>query len=521
MNLNSIEQKQLAMQEKYKKKWSMNMKIDALINCFIEQSIKSGEIDPIDKIYLTNRLIALLGKEDFIVVQSPEITISRLDTLDQLIEYAVETGLIEDLSSSRDILSAEIMDLITPRPSEVNHQFWETYNESPVKATNEFYEMSQNNNYIKTREIAQNIAFNYDDVDYGEIQITINLSKPEKDPKEIALASKFTKSTSYPANALVAENEGYRGNLSHPGRTNHRLIRMDLQGDQWAFQYSPYAYYKEHSIFLAMEHRPMDVGPQAIRNLLEIIRQLPHYFVGSNAGLPIVGGSILSHDHYQGGRHHFPIQDAEYSYKFEMNGAPKIEAGIVKWPMSVIRLRGKKVEELAEAAATIMEKWEGYSDNSVGIYGETEGIPHNAITPIARMNGDQYELDIVLRNNLTTKDYPDGVFHPHPHVQHIKKENIGLIEVMGLAILPPRLKQELADVEAYLLDENSEIAAIHQEWADQLKKEHANITKENVRAILEAAVGKVFVEVLENAGVFKQTEEGQKAFVKFIEKMLI
>lgn len=497
------------------------MKIDALITSFIEQSIQSGEIDPIDKIYTTNRLLNILGKEDFTMPEVSERSTSRLDILDQLVEYAVETGLIEDLSSSRDILSAQIMDLITPRPSEVNQQFWEMYKESPEKATDDFYEMSQHNNYIKTREIAQNVAFSYDDADYGEIQITINLSKPEKDPKEIALSSKYNKSTSYPANALVAENEGYAGNLSHPGRTNHRMIRMDLQGDAWAFQYSPYAYYNEHSIFLAMEHRPMDVGPQAILNLLKIIHQLPHYFVGSNAGLPIVGGSILSHDHYQGGRHHFPIQDAEYSYKFEMKNAPHVEVGIVKWPMSVIRLRASNAEELAKAATFIMEKWESYTDESVGIYAETEGTPHNAVTPIARMNVDQYELDIVLRNNITTEDYPDGVFHPHPHVQHIKKENIGLIEVMGLAILPPRLKQELSEVEEYLLGDRDEVAAIHQQWADQLKAENDLISQENVQSIVETGVGKVFVEVLENAGVFKQTEEGQQAFVKFIEKMLI
>lgn len=497
------------------------MNIDLLITHFIKQSIQLGEIDPIDKNYTTNRLLALLGKEDFTMPVMSELNSSRLEILDKLVEYAVETGRIEDLMASRDILSAQIMDLITPRPSEVNKQFWQTYQVDPEKATDDFYKMSQQNNYIKTREIAQNIAFNYEDADYGDIQITINLSKPEKDPKEIALSSKFNKSTSYPANALVAENEGYAGNLMHPGRTNHRMIRMDLQGDAWAFQYSPYAYYNEHSIFLAMEHRPMDVGPQAIRNLLEIIHQLPHYFVGSNAGLPIVGGSILSHDHYQGGRHYFPIQGANYSYKFEMKDAPNIEAGILKWPMSVIRLRAENTDELAKAADFIMEQWEKYSDETVGIYAETNGTPHNAVTPIARKNGEQYELDMVLRNNLTTEDYPDGVFHPHQHVQHIKKENIGLIEVMGLAILPPRLKQELSEVEEYLLDNRDDVATIHQEWADQLKADNDLISEENVQSIVETGVGKVFVEVLENAGVFKHTDEGQQAFVKFIEKMLI
>lgn len=498
------------------------MKVENLITSFIEQSIQMGDIEPIDRIYLTNRLVDLLGKQDFTLAQEPStVDGTRLAILDELVEYAVETGQIEDLSATRDILSSKIMDLVTPRPSEVNQQFWGNYDENPEKATNQFYEMSQRNNYIKTREIAKNIAYVYDDAEYGAIQITINLSKPEKDPKEIAMSSKFKQSTSYPSNLLVAENEGYAGNLSHPGRTNHRLIRMDLAGDPWAFQYSPYAYYNEHSIFLAMEHRPMDVGPRAIRNLLEIVRQLPHYFVGSNAGLPIVGGSILSHDHYQGGRHRFPIQDSETLYHFEMASAPQVEAGIVKWPMSVIRLRSLDPDALAKAAIHIMEKWESYTDESVGIYAETDGTPHNAITPIARMDGDYYEMDIVLRNNRTSEEYPDGIFHPHPPVQHIKKENIGLIEVMGLAVLPPRLKDELAEVEAYLLGETEAVEAIHQEWADRLKAKHEIITRENVRSIIETGVGQIFVEVLENAGVFKTTKEGQEAFIRFIHEEVL
>ncbi len=295
---------------------------------------------------------------------------------------------------------------------------------------------------------------------------------------------------------------------------------MDLENDPWAYQYSPYAYYNEHSIFLAIEHRPMDVGPQAIRNLLEIVSQLPHYFVGSNAGLPIVGGSILSHDHYQGGHHEFPIQDADYTYKFTLVETPSVEAGIVEWPMSVIRLRSTDQKELAEAAIKIMKEWDDYSDESVGIHAYSGEEPHNAVTPIARKNGEEFELDIVLRNNRRSDEFPDGIFHPHPRVQHIKRENIGLIEVMGLAILPPRLKDELYEVEQYLLGKVDAVAAIHQEWADRLKENNA-ITAENVQEVVEEGVGAVFLEVLKDAGVFKTDEAGQAAFIRFIEESLI
>lgn len=498
------------------------MTIDQLITGFIQKSVEIGDLSPVDEVYVTNKLLDILGRQDFEKTMAlTNVPQNRLDMLDDLVEYAVKEEVIEDLAASRDVFSSKIMDLLTPRPSEVNADFWEAYKESPKNATDAFFAMSKQNNYIKTREIAQNIAFSYEDSEYGEIQITINLSKPEKDPKEIALASKFAKSTSYPTNALVVENEGFAGHLTHPGRTNHRIVRMDLAGDPWGFQFSPYAYYNEHSIFLAIAHRPMAVGPQAVRNLLEIVNQLPHYFVGSNAGLPIVGGSILSHDHYQGGRHHFPIQDAPYTYEFDMSGFSSVEAGILNWPMSAIRLRGEDEEELAKAAEKIMGEWEEYSDEAVGIYAYTDETPHNAVTPIARKNGKLFELDIVLRNNRTSDEYPDGIFHPHPHVQHIKKENIGLIEVMGLAILPPRLKDELAEVEEFLLGNRNEVAEIHQDWADQLKADHENITEDNVKEIVEAGVGKVFVEVLDNAGVFKSDTAGQKSFIKFIEKTLI
>lgn len=497
------------------------MNIDYLMTGFIQKSIEIGDLNPLDAVYVTNQLMAILKVENYEKpVDLTDLPESRLTILDELVEYAVSENVIDDLAATRDVFSAKIMDLVTPRPSEVNAAFWEAYKENPEQATNQFFELSKRNNYIQTRAIAQNIAFTYESEDYGEIQITINLSKPEKDPKEIALATKFQKSTNYPVNALVVENEGFAGNLTHPGRTNHRIVRMDLEGDEWGFQYSPYAYYNEHSIFLAIEHRPMDVGPQAIKNLVNIVSQLPHYFVGSNAGLPIVGGSILSHDHYQGGRHHFPIQDASYVYEFEMKDTPNVEAGLLKWPMSAIRLTSDNKQEIVEAAIKIMQEWEEYSDESVGVYAYTEDTPHNAVTPIARMNGDKFELDIVLRNNRTSEDYPDGIFHPYPHVQHIKKENIGLIEVMGLAILPPRLKDELFEVEEFLLGKRNKVADIHQEWADKLKAENESITEDNAKRIVEVGVGKIFLEVLENAGVFKTNEEGLEAFIRFVEKTL-
>lgn len=497
------------------------MKIDQLVKAFIEQSLEIGDLAPLDAIYTANQLIQLIGLKGYRTdVTLEDVPSTRLEILDGLVEYAVETEVIDDLDASRDILSAQIMDLVTPRPSEVNEQFWANYKKDPELATDTFFELSKRNNYIKTREIAQNITFTHDSK-YGELQVAINLSKPEKDPKEIALASKFKPTTNYPANALVPENEGYAGNLMHPGRANHRIVRMDLGNDPWGFQYSPYAYYNEHSIFLSIEHRPMDVSPEAIPRLLEIVAQLPHYFVGSNAGLPIVGGSILTHDHYQGGHHYFPIQDVDYSYEFELEGFPHVDAGILNWPMSVIRLHSECQDELAEAAKKVMNEWEDYSDESVGIHAHSGEEPHNAVTPIARKNGNQFELDIVLRNNRTSDEFPDGIFHPHPDVQHIKRENIGLIEVLGLAILPPRLKDELYEVERFLLGEVETVAEIHQQWADSLKEQNADITKENVQAIIEAGVGDVFLKVLEDAGVFKTDEEGQAAFVRFIDKTLV
>lgn len=490
--------------------------IDQIITDFLEYYIQTGKVDALDRIYLTNRLLDLLGKKEFRQIEPSGEIKQPLELLDAMVVYAVESEAIEDLSSSKDVFGAKVMDLVTPRPSEVNQLFWEHYEKGPKEATDVFFDLSRQNNYIKTREIAKNIEYTHA-TEYGDLEITINLSKPEKDPKEIALAGKSE--TNYPECKLCMENEGYEGHLTHPGRANHRIVRMDVNGEEWGFQYSPYAYYNEHSIFLSRVHRKMDVGVQAIRNLLDILTTLPHYFVGSNAGLPIVGGSILSHDHYQGGRHTFPLERAEADYSFEMSGSSGVETCVIKWPMSVIRLSGTDKEAVVEKADRIMQYWETYSDESVGIYAETDGTPHNAVTPIARRDGEKYELDLVLRNNRTSENYPDGIFHPHPPVQHIKKENIGLIEVMGLAILPPRLKDELQTVREYLTGKQTAVDPIHQEWADELKKQY-EITEENVEEIVDEAVGDIFLQVLKDAGVFKRDKEGKAAFKRFIDALI-
>ncbi|MCC5896114.1 MAG: UDP-glucose--hexose-1-phosphate uridylyltransferase [Alkalibacterium sp.] len=492
------------------------MTIDQTVTDFVQAYIEIGRIHRHDAIYVTNRLIDLLGKQSIEKVSPSLNKVPPLELFDALVAYAVNTDLIENLPSAKDVFGAKVMDLLTPSPSEINRDFWQAYDNSPKEATDTFFTISQQTNYIKTREIAKNIEYTHD-TDYGALDITINLSKPEKDPKEIALAGKSK--TNYPDCMLCMENEGYEGHLTHPGRANHRIIRMDVNGEEWGFQYSPYAYYNEHAIFLSKVHREMDVGIQAIKNLMDILTTLPHYFVGSNAGLPIVGGSILSHDHYQGGRHTFPLERAEEEYTFKLKETPDVKASLIKWPMSVIRLSSTNKDEIIKAADKVMTRWETYSDESVGIYSETYGTPHNAITPIARRDGHAFELDLVLRNNRTSQEYPDGIFHPHPPVQHIKKENIGLIEVMGLAILPPRLKDELQVVRAYLLGEGESVDPIHQKWADELKEAN-QINKDTVSDIVDQAVGEVFLQVLKDAGVFKRDEQGKKAFRTFVDYLV-
>ena len=367
------------------------------------------------------------------------------------------------------------------------------------------------------KAIAKNIAYQTA-TEYGDLEITINLSKPEKDPKEIAAAKK-AKTSHYPACQLCFENEGYQGRLDHPARSNHRIIRFDLVGQEWGFQYSPYAYFNEHCIFLDSKHTPMTISRVTFERLLDIVEIFPSYFAGSNADLPIVGGSILTHDHYQGGRHSFPMEKANLDKVFTFVGFEAVEAGIVNWPMSVLRLKSTDKAALIELSDTILQKWRAYSDPTVQILAESNGEQHHTITPIARRKKGKFELDLVLRDNQTSKEHPDGIYHPHKDVQHIKKENIGLIEVMGLAILPPRLKNELKEVEEFLLGQREEVAPYHQAWADQLKAHHPDATLESAQTIVRASVGRIFKRVLEDAGVYKRTKEGQAAFMRFIESI--
>ena len=486
-----------------------------LVERFVTKVIAESAFEELDRIYLTNRVLALVG-DGALEVETDQNNL--IDLKDQLVEEAVRLETIEDSLAAREILGAELMDLVTPCPSRVNRDFWTTYAQSPEQAIADFYQLSQKNDYIKLKAIAKNIAYRVPS-DYGELEITINLSKPEKDPKEIA-AAKLVKSSNYPQCQLCMENEGYHGRVNHPARSNHRIIRFDISGQEWGFQYSPYAYFNEHCIFLDSQHRPMAISRQSFERLLAIVEQFPGYFAGSNADLPIVGGSILTHDHYQGGRHVFPMEVAPIQKSFTFEGFESVKAGIVQWPMSVIRLTSDSKDDLTNLAEKILLAWRQYSDPSVQILAESNGTPHHTITPIARKRDGQFELDLVLRDNQTSPEHPDGIYHPHKDVQHIKKENIGLIEVMGLAILPPRLKEEVEQVVAYLVGEDVLVADHHQEWADELKESNPDLTdKAQALEIVQESVGKIFARVLEDAGVYKQTEEGQAAFMRFVEQV--
>ena len=486
-----------------------------LVEKFVTKVIAESTFEELDRIYLTNRVLALVG-DGVIEVKTDQENL--IDLKDQLVEEAVRLETIKDSLAAREILGADLMDLVTPFPSQVNRDFWNTYAQSPEQAIADFYQLSQMNDYIKLKAIAKNIAYRVPS-DYGELEITINLSKPEKDPKEIA-AAKLVKSSNYPQCQLCMENEGYHGRVNHPARSNHRIIRFDISGQEWGFQYSPYAYFNEHCIFLDSKHRPMAISRQSFERLLAIVEQFPGYFAGSNADLPIVGGSILTHDHYQGGRHVFPMEVAPIQKSVTFEGFETVKAGIVQWPMSVIRLSSDSKEDLTELADKILLAWRQYSDPSVQVLAESNGTPHHTITPIARKRDGQFELDLVFRDNQTSPEHPDGIYHPHKDVQHIKKENIGLIEVMGLAILPPRLKEEVEQVAAYLVGEDISVADYHKEWADELKDSHPGLTdKAQALEIVQESVGKIFARVLEDAGVYKQTEEGQAAFMRFVEQV--
>ena len=483
-----------------------------LVETFVTKVIAESTFEELDRIYLTNRVLAMVG-DGVLEVKTDQDNL--IDLKDQLVEEAVRLETIEDSQAAREILGADLMDLVTPCPSQVNRDFWATYAQSPEQAIADFYQLSQKNDYIKLKAIAKNIAYRVPS-DYGELEITINLSKPEKDPKEIA-AAKLVKSSNYPQCQLCMENEGYHGRVNHPARSNHRIIRFDISGQEWGFQYSPYAYFNEHCIFLDSQHRPMAISRQSFERLLAIVEQFPGYFAGSNADLPIVGGSILTHDHYQGGRHVFPMEVAPVEESFNIEGFEAVSLGIVNWPMSVLRLQSDDKEQLIALADHILTAWRGYSDPAVQVLAASDGQPHHTITPIARIRDGHYELDLVLRDNQTSPEHPDGIYHPHADVQHIKKENIGLIEVMGLAILPPRLKEELKQVQDYLLGRESSVASYHQDWAGDLKATHPSITEEaEAEAIVRESVGQIFARVLEDAGVYKRTAEGQAAFRRFV-----
>lgn len=483
-----------------------------LVDRFVEQVIANSDFEEMDALYLRNRVLALVG--DQVLTVQTELT-DLIELKEELLAHGVRTGFVGELLEEQDMVGACLMDLITPSPSQVNRDFWQTYQDSPEQAVADFYALSKRNDYIKVAAVAKNIYYQTP-TDYGNLEITINLSKPEKDPKAIA-AARLAEASNYPQCLLCMENEGYQGRINHPARANHRIIRLDLGKEKWGFQYSPYAYYNEHAIFLNQEHVPMVISPQTFEQLLDLLDIFPDYFVGSNSDLPISGGSILTHNHYQGGRHSFAMEKAPIESQLVFDGFESVSAGIVKWPMSVIRLSSADKPVLLSLAAKILEKWRSYSDDSVQIKAETDGIPHHTITPIARKRGDLYELDLVLRDNQTSEEFPDGIYHPHPDVQHIKKENIGLIEVMGLAILPPRLKAELAEVKKYLLGQDSQVAVYHQPWADKLKAEHPDVTEERAEVVIRASVGQIFARVLEDAGVYKRTPEGQAAFMRFIE----
>ena len=483
-----------------------------ILDAFVTAVIKASDYEEMDRIYLKNRVMSRVGEEG---LDAPAKKEDLIALKDQLVEIAVANSKIQDSMAAKDSLGAELMDWITPSPSQVNHRFWETYRQSKEDAIADFYDLSKRNDYIKVNAIAQNIAFEAE-TPYGSLEITINLSKPEKDPKDIA-AAKLAKASHYPACQLCFENEGYQGRLDHPARANHRIIRFDMDGHDWGFQYSPYAYFNEHCIFLDSQHVPMAISRKTFERLLTIVETFPGYFAGSNADLPIVGGSILTHDHYQGGRHTFPMELAPVEESFSVEGFEAVSVGIVNWPMSVLRLQSDDKAQLIALADHILTAWRGYSDPATQVLAVSDGQPHHTITPIARIRDGHYELDLVLRDNQTSPEHPDGIYHPHADVQHIKKENIGLIEVMGLAILPPRLKEELKQVQDYLLGRESTVATYHQAWADDLKATHPAITNEaEAESLVRESVGQIFARVLEDAGVYKRTAEGQAAFRRFV-----
>ena len=490
--------------------------MDRLISELVSYGMTNELIAEDDKVYVINRLLELFDKKDF--VWSDEKVRSIHMILEDMMKYAIEKGIMEDDTiTSKDLFDTKIMGLITPMPSQVREKFKGLYTESPKLATDYYYKLSQDTNYIRRDRIEKDEKWTTE-TEYGQIDITINLSKPEKDPRDIAKAA-TAKKNDYPKCLLCEENEGYAGHISHPARQNHRIIPVKLAGCDYYLQYSPYVYYNEHCIVFNKEHTPMKIDKAVFVKILDFVKQFPHYIVGSNADLPIVGGSILSHDHFQGGSYTFAMAKAPYEYMFQIEGYEDVTSGIVKWPMSVIRIQSEKPERIVELSDYILNSWRNYTDADAFIFSETDGEPHNTITPIARMNGNLYEMDLVLRNNITTEESPWGVYHPEEKLHHIKKENIGLIEVMGLAVLPARLKKEMQILSEAIL-EGKDIRAIeeiekHADWVEEWRNNY-DITADNINQILKDEIAKVFVQVLECAGVYKRTESGQNAFKRFI-----
>ena len=495
------------------------MTFDENVKRLVQYGIESGLVPEEERIYTTNQLLELFGEEEYTEPETEFKDVDLEEVLEELLDYAVEKGVLKENSVVyRDLFDTKIMNCLVPRPAQVIGTFKELYKESPVKATDYYYKLSQDTNYIRRYRIKKDIRWKVPS-QYGDIDISINLSKPEKDPKAIA-AAKLAKQSGYPKCLLCRQNEGYAGRVNHPARPNHRIIPITVNGTQWGFQYSPYVYYNEHCIVFNGEHIPMKIEKATFVKLFDFIKLFPHYFLGSNADLPIVGGSILSHDHYQGGNYQFAMAKAPIEKHVEIPGYEDVEAGIVKWPLSVLRIRCKDEKRLIDLADHVLTAWRGYTDADANIFAETDGEPHNTITPIARKVGDMFELDLALRNNLTTDEYPLGVYHPHAEKHNIKKENIGLIEVMGLAILPARLKTELQDLADYIVEKkdirSNEALEKHADWVESFLPKHPELNKDNVMDILKEEVGHVFVGVLEDAGVYKCTPEGREAFMRFI-----
>ena len=492
--------------------------INSLIAQLVQYGKEKGLVAKEDEIYTINRLLEILHLDEYKETVCEE-EMKLEDILAQIMDWAYENGVMQENSVVyRDLFDTKLMGALVPAPSVVIKKFRELYKESPKKATDFYYDFSCNTDYIRRYRIAKDRKWKAE-TEYGTLDITINLSKPEKDPKAIA-AAKNAKQSAYPKCLLCKENEGYAGRINHPARQSHRIMPVEIDGKPWGFQYSPYVYYNEHCILFNKEHTPMKIDESAFRKLLDFIRQFPHYFIGSNADLPIVGGSILAHEHFQGGHYEFAMERAGIKKEITIPGFEQIEAGIVNWPMSVIRIRHTDAGLLVKAASHILESWRKYTDEDFFVYAQTDGEPHNTITPIARMRDGKYEFDLVLRNNITTKEHPLGVFHPHQELHHIKKENIGLIEVMGLAVLPARLKNEMKRLGEFIVAgkdiSSDEELAKHADWVETFIDSYDSVTEENVEEILQKEIGEVFKKVLEHAGVYKNTKQGMEGFMRFI-----